>query len=805
MQADDFNFHLMTSTDLLKWLILSAHLSVRVLLPTELFSQECTGVLSGMVKDAGTGAPVLFAEVFIQELGTGDLTDDNGRFYIRNLCEGSYSVLVHHLGYEPVAEVVFVSGTETEVVFELRHSILNLEEVVVKAKAPPLLPLQLEHKLNTQQLIERQGLLLADVLAELPGIHALKTGHNISKPVVRGLHSERVLVLNQGVRLEGQEWGLDHGPEIDPYSAGEIHVIAGANSLRYGPDAIGGVICLLPKPFRKVPGIGGELNLAGFSNGKTGALSALVEALKISKKHGHTFKGRLQGTFKRGGNVRTPDYFLENTGLKETNGSATFGTTSEKLNAEIFYSYFFTELGIFKDAHIGNLTDLNLAIDRGRPTQNGSFTYQIGRPAQKVEHHLLKTSAAWRLHNLGQLELVYARQFNRRQEFDAHAPAGMLNQGLELPSLEFELTTHTLDLNLKHKALPQNLTGEAGIQLMHQVNTTDRGGLIPNYNSQAAAAFGIIHWKRYPVPLEMEFGLRFDYRRLFAERRGTKIIDKETSYHNWSGTLGAIYRISKHFRVKLHGTTAWRAPSVNELYSDGVHHGAASYELGEDDLASEKAFSTSLSLETSLPFHGIANGLDATLSAYRNYINDFIYLAPMEQPVLTIRGAFPAFRYEHADVLLTGCDLNVHWQVTDPLAFNYSLSILRARNLTTHDWLISMPSDRWRLGLEYYWFGSPNTSPASNKLAQGTLKLTYQKVSKQSRVPQGQDYADPPAGYALLDAEAAVRWDWHGHPTTLAFQVQNIFNTSFRDYLNRLRYFAEEQGRGFSVRFNLTF
>ncbi len=763
---------------------------VWLLVGVDLQAQQCSATLCGTVLDSETGRPVAFAEIFIAETATGDVTDEAGRFHIHDICDGEYTVSCKHIGCPAVAKSIFISGN-VEVDFELHHEAADLDEIIVREKAVTPTNTQAEQRLSGLELQAVQGQTLGDALTSLPGVNTLHTGSTIAKPVLQGLHSNRVLILNHGVRQEGQQWGLDHGPEIDPYLAGELKVVMGANSVRYGADALGGVILVEPKPLRSEPGVGGELNLAGFSNGWTGAVSGNVDgALKGS----FPLQIRLQGTLKRGGNTWTPDYFLENTGVKESNASATVGLRKGKLNTEVFYSFFFTDIGIFEGAHIGNLTDLENAIERGRPMGDGSFSYELGRPAQRVAHHLLKAKSTWKLGQLGEVDMVYARQFNRRQEFDAHRPSGNLPQGFDQPNLEFEITTHTADLTLAHKPL-RWLSGSLGLQWMQQVNTTDRGGLIPNYDNQTVGIFWVERWRKYPFPLELEAGLRYDFRSLNVDNRGNEVIDKSLDFDNWSGTFGAVYRISDRLKARLHIGSAWRAPTVSELYSDGVHHGSASYELGRDDLTSERALSTSLTFDFSLLQKENTGGLNASLTIYRNRIGDFIFLEPQEQPKLTIRGAFPSFRYTQTDAQLSGIDWNVDWRLAKAIGVGTGGSLLRAKDIETDDWLIFMPADRLKHSVTGYFGRGENTS----------VKLTMQNVFEQTRVPGGQDFTDPPAGYTLFGLEGSVAWSWGPYPIRLMVEVDNLLGRRYRSYLNRLRYYADEVGRTVAVRVHIDF
>jgi len=762
--------------------------------PFLITAQKCDATLCGTVVDADTNEPIAFAEVFIQETADGVITNEAGKFHFHNICEGSYTVEGRHIGCPHIAKEVLIRGN-VEVDFRLQHG-LDLDQIVVKAKAVEVVSAQSEQKLSGLELDALKGQTLGDALTNLQGVSTLNTGSSISKPVIRGLHSNRVLLLTDGVRQEGQQWGLDHGPEIDPYLAGEMTVVMGANSVRYGADALGGVILIKPKPLREVAGIGGEVNLAGFSNGRTGVVSAEIDG---KLKGNLPLSARLQGTLKRGGNTHTPDYFLENTGVKEENVSATVGLKKGAFDSEIFYSLFQTDLGIFADAHIGNTTDLRNAIERGRPINDGEFSYEIDRPLQRVAHHLLKAKTAWTMPDFGKLSLQYARQFNRRQEFDAHRAFGTLPEDLNNPEIEFEITTHTLDVILEHEPI-RYFSGSFGAQIMQQRNTTDRGGLIPNYDTQTAGVFLIERWKKYPFPLELEAGIRYDIRQMNIENRGNEVIDRQLDFNNLSGTFGAIYKFPKYLNVKLHFGTAWRAPSVSELYSDGVHHGSASYELGDANLISERAFSTNLAFDLTVPNQHSKTGLRASLALYQNEVNDFIYLQPQAQPVLTIRGAFPAFEYQQTDAQLRGLDWTASWQFLPQFELASGASILRAINKKTDDYLIFMPADNLTHSLT--WF----PTFFKNEEAQTTsLKLTMRNVLEQTRLPEGQDFAAAPDGYTLFDVALSTTININKQPLNVSLAVQNLFNTSYRSYLNRLRYFSDEIGRNVSVRLKYSF
>ena len=767
-----------------QWLLLFA-LSAQALTA----QNRCDITLEGQVVDANTQEPVAFANVAIEGSNIGAIADENGRYLIANICEGSYTIVCSHVNCNHIVHnITLTKNTQKDFILE-SHGIL-MEEVLVKGKAEPVKSTGASATLDAAQLSSGRALSLGDAIEQLPGVTVLNTGATIAKPVIQGLHSNRVLLLNNGVRQEGQQWGNEHAPEIDPFLADRVTVIKGANSVRYGADAIGGVILIEPRPLREKPGIGGEINLQGLSNGRTGLASGMLEGQLSGKL---PISGRLQGTVKRGGNLKTPNYYLDNTGVEELNFSWALGLKKDRWNTELFFSRFYTRLGIFSGAHIGNLTDLANAIERERPLQDGAFTYELGRPQQRIYHELFKWKGEVETGELGSLQLQLARQFNRRQEFDAHRPYGNLPDNFEEPQIEFEITTHTAELSWEHNPI-HLLRGSIGAHFMQQANTTDRGALIPNYENYTAGFFWIERWKNYPFPLEVEGGLRYDYQWMDVGLQGRDTINRQLAFRNLSGTIGAIYRFPKLVELRFNFGTAWRAPNVNELFSDGVHHGAASFETGDPNLQPERAFNSSLSLD----FDNEDN-LSATLNLFYNVIDDFIFLEPQPEPVLTIRGAFPAFGYAQSDARLMGLDWQLSYELMPGLQLESQASLLRAWNRSRSEPLSLMPPDQLEHALRYSFEKGEDGKKAPY------LRLAMVNVLEQTRVPVGSDYALPPAGHTRFKLEGGASFHLGKQPFEVSLAVFNLLNTSYRQYLNRFRYFAEETGRNVSVHLRVPF
>ena len=229
-------------------------------LPITLQAQGCNLSLRGQVLNADTGLPMAYAGIVIKETSQGVQSDEHGHYQLNNICPGEYTVVCSHLGCDH-AEQKLNLRSNMVLDIAMKENALTLENLVVTGTTSKKAGTQTSSELSGVELDAGRGLGLGESLKRLSGVSTLNTGATISKPVIQGLHSNRILIFNNGVRLEGQQWGNEHAPEVDPFTAERITVVKGAASVRYGADALGGIILLEPKPIRRDPGIGGELHL----------------------------------------------------------------------------------------------------------------------------------------------------------------------------------------------------------------------------------------------------------------------------------------------------------------------------------------------------------------------------------------------------------------------------------------------------------------------------------------------------------------------------------------------------------------
>ncbi len=742
-------------------------------------AQECDLRLSGVVYDGATQQPLAGATVRLESSNKIAITNKSGVYRFNKLCSGTYRIKITHVGCLPLETTVSLNSDLLNYHFNLLHSSEQLSEVVVSSKLERDIN-SIKSSLDSLDMQKAKGGTLGEMLRQLSGVSVLQTGSTVFKPVIHGLHSQRVLILNNGVRQEGQQWGAEHAPEIDPLVASELTVIKGAGALKYGADAIGGAVLVEPRSLAIDAGLRAEFNSIYFSNNRMGLLNAIVEH-GAAKKSAWSWRTHL--TYKRGGNARTPDYWLHNTGVEEFNYSLHAGYQTEKTKAEFFFSAFNSTIGIFWGAHIGNLTDLENAIKSEKPLFNvDQFNYQIGRPRQEVSHYLIKAKLTRELAQNRRINFWLSHQENFRQEYDR---ALIENT----PELDLNLGTTTADINYESNrfASAQSLVG---FSVQQQANVWNGSRFfIPNYTNLLLGVYAIEKWAKND--LQLEAGLRYDYRSLevFRNQNGQNFqIDR--SFNNLSGSFAFNYVPNNRLSWLNNISLSWRPPNVNELYVNGLHHGTANFEIGDPDLISE----TGWKYTTQLNYQWNTNtGLDLTL--YTNYIQNFINLVPVLPPTLTLRGAFPTFKFQQTDALLSGADLTFNTTWNPSWAYRLKASLLLPRNLDARTWLQQMPAPQLDQEITWYFLpGNKNSFLSTNVLW----------VARQHFIPNNFiDYLPPPDQYLLTNLNFATELHFMKKPISFGASIYNLFNVRYRDYMNRFRYFADEVGTNVVLRLKM--
>lgn len=767
---------------------------VTCLLLQQVFAQDCKFSIYGEVRDIHSLELIPGAKLNLSTETTILYSDSLGRFHFANLCNGKQLIqCVPHFGCETSSYTINLTKDTMVTIYAETHD-EEMAEILILRYQFDKTPVT-SYKIQSTDLLQVRGLTLGEQLKRVPGMTSLNTGASIVKPVINGLHSNRLVVLNNGIRQEGQQWGSEHAPEIDPNSAEQIEVIQGPSSLQYGPDAIGGVILVSPKALPYFKPHNGWVKLSGNSNGWGGMSAAMLTGSFSKKKNVNdsdsnqkkvgSFAYRFHATGRINGTIHTPDYFIKNTALNEMSFSGALGYQKGRFSTDVYYARFTTNLGIFSGAHIGNLTDLNAAFQAKQPKDSGYFTYKINNPKQFIQHQLTKVELNYQWNSKVKSSLVYGYQYNLRQEYDIHKAYGDTSSE-NLPAFELNLWTNNLDVKteIKHREFLKSTFGFSGLQ---QSNGYFGRYFIPNFKKIQGGVYyiGELNYHTWLI----DWGLRYDATQMDVFVYENNLLTNPIlNFTHLSYGIGASKVIGHHWMIKLNAGSAWRPPSINELYADGLHHGAAAIEVGDAKLNKEVVYT----IQAGSQYKSRLGSLD--VNTFYNQFDGFINLNPNFPPQLTIVGAFPVFNYIQSTVQMLGANGKLSVNLPKGLRLNLQGSILMADNLSSKVPVYGMPANRWSHGLQGEWkLGRSEW----NLLAE----LDGEQVFMQNRVPANADYVAPPVGYYLINGQVGISKKMTANQSIqFILSCSNIGNVAYRDYLNRFRYFTDEIGRNWTLK-----
>jgi len=744
--------------------------------------------IRGLVTDSSTRRPIPGVNVVVAESRIATATDSAGRYRLVGALPALPTLMFRHIGYAPVERRVDLSRSPVTLDVVLSPRAASVAGMTIRADSAAqfLRSEQPTSAMGQEEVQQRRGQTLGETIEALPGVSVIQYGPSIAKPVVRGLHSQRIATINAGVPQEGQQWGGEHAPEIDAFAANEIEVVRGPGTILYGSGAIGGVVRVTPRPLPTTGALGGELATNAFSNNRQGAGSLLLEGADLPAPGLGALGWRVQVSGRRAGDAKTPNYFLPNTGFKELDYNAAVGLSRGWGKSEIDYSHFGTTLGLYVGAHVGNLDDLTRAMQT--PFTTSTFAYDLARPDQKVSHDLVAWHTDVDLPSSARLEVSYGFQDNYRREYDNHGFAVGAR-----PAFALQLFTHSLDVQLHHAPLGP-FTGTIGLSGMRQGNLSPgRSFLIPQYRLYAGGLFALeeVTAKR----LTLTAAARVDDRWQHAYQYGAPVVISPEDRRNYvgpTGSLGALYRLSDSWSVAATANEAWRPPNVNERFSQGVHHGTAQYEIGDSSLTPERSFNTDLTLR----HLGARTRLE--VSAFQNVFDGYIFLRPRD-PVSTVRGSYPAYNYAQTDARLRGMEITGQLELASWVSLYANVNLLRGVDRTTGDALYDMPADRATLSARFI-------GPESRRASSPYVEVGATLVRRQDQVPPVTIYKLPTAGYGLINLEVGATSLTIGRTRIEpSLAVRNLLDTRYRDYLSRYRLFVDEPGRDVVLRFTVPF
>ena len=786
-------------------------------------------ILSGKVTAASTGLPLEGATIYIPDLKIGTTADVNGNYMLRNIPAGTYLVQAGFVGYKNNIKTISLNqNTSTDFVMEI--SITEENEIVVtgtsKATTIRRNPIPII-SINRQYLQQNLSTNIIDAIAKVPGVSAVTTGPNVSKPFIRGLGFNRILTLYDGVRQEGQQWGDEHGIEVDQNTVAKVEVVKGPASLIYGSDAVAGVVNLLP------PNPPADGKIIGSISSEYQANNGLIagSAMLTGNKNSITWMGR--ASYKTATNYQNSiDGRVYNTGFRELDFSGSAG---------ISRSWGYSHLGV------STFNDLQEIPDGSRDSITRKFTKQITeadtfRPIvsdaelrsykitalhQHVQHYRIYSANNFIL-GKGSLGINLAYQKSVRQEFS--------HPQIVIPGLDLVLNTYSYDAKYYFPE-KNDWSIMAGVNGMYQNNDVTKGTefVIPSYNQFDIGPF--IFMKKTINKLELAGGLRYDIRQFNNEALYTKpdpvtgfdkpvygidTIGADNPFYAYkhtfsgaSGSLGLSYQFSNHFSGKFNIGRGYRSPNISEISANGVHPGTNSFQKGNLNFKPEFNWQEDIGIN----YNSQHVTIDASI--FNNDIQNYIYNQKVSSAVLQ-NTVIDTFQFEAARAHLYGGELSVdiHPHPLDWLHFENSLSIVYGNNEGVRG------QGKLSDSAKYLPFIPPlhtySELRANIKKVSASIVNAFVKVQFEYYAPQNRAYLEfgtetPTPGYHLFNAGFGADITNHKGHTLFSVTIlgDNLFDVAYQSHLNRLKYFEPypddprphhgiyNMGRNFSLKINV--
>lgn len=779
---------------------------------------SCNYSVSGKILDVETKEPIPFVSVFVRGTEKGTIASEKGDFFIDGLCSKNNTLIISCYGYcDSICEHSHQHGKVPHIY--LTQSVINLEKVTIKAEVNKKEGTESISQVTIQksELKTNPTQSIASAISDQPGVSLISVGSNIELPVIHGLYGNRILVLNNGLKHGFQNWGQDHAPEIDIGSANRITIVKGAAGVRYGPEALGGAIIVDPSPLYLSEPLFAEVGSGYQTNGR--GYNTSFEVGKGLKKWSYFFNGN----YNRIGDRHAPNYNLTNTGKEEFSGGFGARYRVEKWDLKTYYSLVDQNLAILRGsfAHSGAAIVRAFNADQPDSVYRLPFSYDVLEPSQKTQHHLAKVELKWFYSDHGNLTYRVGRQLNYRKGFD-------VRRNSNLPIVDLTLSTVDHQLEWKHPDWFK-LNGIIGLQYFYQDNDNNPGTqttpFIPNYNTGRYSVF-VVESKRVGEDV-IEAGARIDFESNNVRGRETSqdIFRDEYTFTNLTSTIGYVKNFSKINSFRTNLGTAWRTPNMAELFSFGQHGFRTSYGLlryyynnqqklkidkvspiSSTDVRPEKGFKFTNELKINKDYSS------HTVTIYSNYIQNFIYLRPYAV-VGSFRGPQPVFIYDQADAFFMGGDYSWKLDFSKNTKGTLGLSYLWSRNISLNEALINQPPISvnyklvWRQN-EFWEFKNSRVilKPVYRfRQIQAPRTVTPEQLINGEEVirPKSEifDFKSAPDAYFRLD----MSWQFEFKRLEGSISINNILNTSYRDYLNEMRYFADAAGRNIIFNINYKF
>jgi len=686
--------------------------------------------LTGTITDFETKQGIAFVNIYIPNLEKGSISEEGGSYNLSNLPSGNYTILFSMIGYETLSIKVSLPMADA-LNIEMTSSAIEMEDVIIST---PFHKLQSENVMKVEQrkvadLRASGSVTLSDGITNIAGVESISTGLSIGKPVIRGLSSNRVLVYTQGVRLENQQFGDEHGLGINDSGIESVEVIKGPASLLYGSDALGGVLYLNPERFAQANSTQSEINANYFSNTQGYTSGASL------KKSGDHFKFIFRGSLAEHSDYDTKAFRVTNTRFKEQDFKTALGYQANQFKTEFRY----------------NINHSKLGIPEGIGEQSTDKTPLI--PFQDITNHVFSSKSNL-FFNKSSLDINLGYLYNDRKEFAEEAMDGLLESELHLKLKTFN---YDVKYNLPKLSGFETIIGAQG---MNQTNTNyGPEELIPDATTNDIGFLAVTHAHFNDIGIQL--GVRYDNRAINLDSGANR------NFNSFNGAAGIKINVVKNLTARLNLATGYRAPNLAELTSDGVHEGTNRYEIGNFNLKNEQNFQTDLALEYK------NDHVEFFANAFYNKVNNYIFLSPNGQFI----DANPVFTYLQDDAKLYGGEFgfHLHPHPLDWLHLESSFETVTGKQ-SNQSYLPLIPanslSNILRAEFNNEWIGK------------GYAFIKLKSTFNQNNIS---DFETNTAGYNLLSAGFGGTVKLFNKDLNMSLSGTNLTNKTYIHHLSRLK------------------
>ncbi len=758
---------------------------------------QTTYKIKGKVTDQKK-EPLFGAALVIHELKKGTATDSDGFFEIDNVPVGEYHLHISFLGYKCVHyNLIKVSNSDVYREFSMQPDNVSLTEIVIEGNS---IKKQKQQKTTSIEIIDNQYIeqnLNANIIKSienLPGISSMDVGQGFSKPVIRGLGFNRVAVAENGVKQEGQQWGADHGLEIDQFGVENIEIIKGPSSLTFGSDAIAGVIQILPNELVEKNTLQSNIQTVYKSVNNYWGSSIM------SKYRKNDWYFYFRYTHVEFGDYKVPaDSFfynryrfpifnnvLKNTAGKEQDFYFTVGIIKNQYKTSLSVSNVLSKVGFFPGSH--GIPSVEKLFD-----DNNSRNLDL--PFQKVNHFKIISNTKF-LFPKGAIDLNFGYQNNFRQEWSLfHTHYQNQTPPVQNPDLELQFKLNTISSTIKYKRISEKNIFETGISVQHQINeTAGYMFLLPQY---FRTSLGVFAYNKYIWSEKLIFdgGVRFDYGNInlsefysiYAQRYKSHQFSAHFQDFTWA--LGLSYLINKNLNFKTNVGKSFRMPNASELSANGIHHGSFRYEVGDSSIRSEYSYQ----FDAGIYFSN--KHFTAEISTFVNYFPNFIFLSPTgsylhpEGYEIFEADAGQVYQYVQSKAFRTGGELLISYKPTENLTFSASAEFVFATDFTypipftpplnIHSYISYHLPKTFLLFSNTQFLINNNSTYAQNRIARNELKTDSYNI------------------FNFIFSSDVV---FSKININFALQIQNIFDTKYFNHLSFYRLIElPEAGRNIQI------